>query len=429
MLDHPPPEAWYYISLVFLLFCSMFFSSGETAFISCNLLRIKYLSKKSIKAKRVLKIISEKHKFLITSLIGNSIVNILVGVVLTSLTLHFSSKNAVTIATLIATTLVLIFGEIVPKSIALVFPEAIAIHYSKLTHLIIKIFLPISSIFIYLTSFIVQIFKIKVGMKGSLISEDDLKTFFEHSAGEGRLSKDEKEIMDKILKYDDLVVKNIMVPRPQIIALNINASIEEALKVSKSSSLSRFPIYEHDIDDIKGVLYIKDFLFSKEYIKTLDDYNNKKEIKLKDFLREPCFIFSNTQLTNARNIMEEKEQNIAIVIDEYGGTQGLITIEDLNEEIFGEIVDEYDRPLMSTPLFYKKCKEGFIIEGSVPLSLLNEQFNFNLSSNFNMSLAGFIMEVCGKVPEVGFSIDLEGFTFVVKKLNGNRIEKVLMKER
>ncbi|MGP1439663.1 MAG: CNNM domain-containing protein [Treponema sp.] len=135
MIGEPPPDVWYYVSLVALLMFSMFFSSGETAYLACNTLKIKYLAKKNRKAERVLKIIKEKNKFLITSLIGNSIVNILVGVVITSLTLRFSTENAIGIASFIATNLVLIFGEIMPKSIALVFPEKIAISYSFLENL------------------------------------------------------------------------------------------------------------------------------------------------------------------------------------------------------------------------------------------------------------------------------------------------------
>lgn len=427
MIGEPPPGVWYYVSLVALLLFSMFFSSGETAYLACNTLKIKYLAKKNRKAERVLEIIKEKNKFLITSLIGNSIVNILVGVVITSLTLRFSTENAIGIASFIATNLVLIFGEIMPKSIALVFPEKIAISYSFLESLLIKCFLPISSIFLYITSIFMKLFKLKVDFKNYLITEDDLKIFFENSGEVADLTLDEKKIMSHILKYDDMKVKNVMIPRTEIVAINVDSSIEEVINISKTSSLSRFPVYEENIDDIKGVLYIKDFIFSKEY----DDYisNPKKSskiMKIEKFLRKPCFIFANTELTKVRKTLSKYEQNLGIVIDEYGGTLGIVTIEDLNEEIFGDIVDEYDKS--SNSIFLEKYKDGYITEGNTPLIFLNEHFNINLFSQFNQTLAGFIMEVCGKMPEKGFRLEMDGMIFIVEELDGNRIEKVFIKE-
>ena len=427
MIGEPPPQLWYHISLIALLAFSMFFSSGETAYLACNILKIKYLAKRNKKAEKALEIIKEKNKFLITSLIGNSIVNILVGIVITSLTLTFSSENAIFIASFVATTLVLIFGEIMPKSVALVFPEKIAMSYSFLENFLIKCFLPISSIFLYITSIFMKLFKVKVSFKTYLITEDDLKIFFESSEDVADLTVDEKKIMNQILKYDDMKVKNVMVPRTDIVALNIDSSIEEVIKISKESSLSRFPVYKENIDDIKGVLYIKDFIFSKEY----DEYVSNSDslsvpLNIESFLRKPCFIFANTELTNVRKTLNKEGQNLAVVIDEYGGTLGLVTIEDLNEEIFGDIVDEYDDD--AKEIYLQKHKEGYLIEGNAPLSFLNEYFNINLTSQFNQTLAGFIMEACGKMPEKGFRLEKDGVIFIVESLSKNKIEKVLMKE-
>lgn len=427
MIGEPPPELWYYISLVALLAFSMFFSSGETAYLACNILKIKYLAKRNKKAEKTLEIIKEKNKFLITSLIGNSIVNILVGIVITSLTLKFSSANAVFIASFIATSLVLIFGEIIPKSVALVFPEKIAINYSFLENFLIKCFLPISSIFLYITSIFMKVFKMKVSFKTYLITEDDLKIFFESSEDVTDLTLDEKKIMNQILKYDDMKVKNVMIPRTNIVALSIDSSIEEVIKISKESSLSRFPVYKENIDDIKGILYIKDFIFSKEYDEYISNNNESNAIlKIESFLRKPCFIFANTELTNVRKTLNREGQNLAIIIDEYGGTLGLVTIEDLNEQIFGDIVDEYDDEISS--IYLQKCKDGYFIEGNTPLLFLNEYFNINLVSQFNQTLAGFIMEECGKMPEKGFRLEKDGMIFIVESLSKNKIEKVFMKE-
>lgn len=425
MIGEPPPDGWY--TLVALLAFSMFFSSGETAYLACNVLKVKYLARKNKKAKRVLEIIKEKNKFLITSLIGNSIVNILVGVVITSLTLQFSNANAIGIASFIATSLVLVFGEIVPKSVALVFPEKIAINYSFLVSILIKIFLPISSIFLYTTSIFMKLFNIKVALKTYLITEDDLKTFFENSGEVTNLTSDERQIMNHILKYDDIKAKNIMIPRRDIVAINVDSSIEDAINLSKKSSLSRFPVYKENIDDIKGILYIKDFIFSEEYATYI--YNKEKspnDLKIESFVRKPCFIFPNTELTKVRKNLNKNGQNLGVVIDEYGGTLGIISIEDLNEEIFGEIVDEYDES--SKSIYLQKYKNGYIVDGHTPLIFLNEYFNINLTSQFGQTLAGFIMEQCGRMPEKDFKLETEGMSFIIKTIDGNKIEKVFMQE-
>ena len=448
---HPPPELWRYLSLFFLLLFSMFFSSGETAFIACNVLSLRRFSKKKKGAKRALEILKEKNKFIVTSLIGNSVVNILVGVIITSLTLEYSSKNVASIAALIATTLVLIFGEILPKSVALVFPESIAMSYSFLEMLLIKCFLPFSTIFLRFTSFFLRIFKLEVGFNSYLVSENDLKAFFEYSSSSGILEKDEKDIMNKILKYDRTTVKAIMVPRTKIVAFKNDSSINEVLKVAKNSSLSRFPIYENDIDNIIGILYIKDFIFSKEYAiymgentsymrennpltPALSTKEKKNVIAFKNLLREPIFIFENTHLSKARATLKEKEQNLGIIMDEYGGTLGLVTIEDLNEEIFGDIIDEYDVEKYNEKKdgktsFNEKTKDGVSLDGSSLLSQINEEFNLKLNSKRAQSIAGLIMEHLQSVPQVGQHIELDDMVFIVEKVNANKIESVLMKEK
>jgi len=433
MLAEPPPDVWQYLTIIFLLICSMFFSSGETAFLACNILKLKYLSKKSHRARRVLEIIKDKNKFLITNLIGNSIVNIIIGTLITSLTLRYSNKNVTSIAAGVATILVLIFGEILPKSIALVFPHPIALSYSLFTKFLMVLLKPISTIFLYFTSFVLYICGIKIETKNYLVSEDDLKTFFEYSTSSGLLTNDEKFIMDRILKYDDVFIKDVMIPRTKIVALNINSSIEDALQSSKKTSISRFPIYADNIDNIIGILYIKDFIFSEEYSEYIKIQNKKEKSssspKIDSFLRAPCFIFANTHPSHARQILKKAEQNLAIIIDEYGGTLGLITIEDLNEKIFGNIIDEYDAKENASDSFYQKTEDGILLRGDALLSLINDEFDLKLNSKNHRSIAGLIMESSGDVPKENFFIEEDGNIFIVNKMNGTKIEYVLMKEK
>jgi len=432
MLEGQYADIWRLVTLVFLLLFSMFFSSGETAFVSCNILRIKYLAKKSKLARYVLEIIKEKNKFLITSLIGNSIVNILIGILITSITLQYSKNNfASIVAASVSTILVLLFGEIVPKSIALSFPEGIALKYSFLTRHLIRLFLPLSTLFLHLTSFFLRLFGIKIKTNATLISEDDLKNFFEHSHLQGKLTKCEKDMMSRILSYDERRAKDVMIPRTKIAALNINDTIEEALQLSQETSCSRFPVFKEDIDDIQGILCIQDLLFSKEcrlYLQALDK-NEFPPPSLQFFLREPVFIFSNAHLSQIRKKLKDANEKMAIVVDEYGGTLGLVTIEDLNEEIFGEIVDEHDRQI-EEETFYTRVKDGILLKGETPLSMINEEFGLNLLSKNSVSIAGWILEELQEVPDKeGATVEYEDTVFMVHSMNENRIVTVLMKDK
>ena len=437
MLEGQPPDAWRLITLLFLLIFSMFFSSGETAFVSCNILRIKYLAKRNKKARCVLEIIKEKNKFLVTSLIGNSIVNILIGMLITSITLQYSTNHfASVIAATIATILVLLFGEIVPKSVALSFPETIALKYSLFTQILIRFFLPLSTVFLHLTSFFLKMFEIKVKVNATLISEDDLKNFFENSHKQGNLTKCEKEMMNRILSYDDRRAKDVMCPRTKIVALNINATIEEALALSEATSYSRFPVFKEDIDDIQGILCIQEFLFSKECRIYLQDEKRESDyttLSIKLFLKPPIFVFENAHLYQIRKKLKDSDEKMAIVIDEYGGTLGLVTIEDLNEEIFGEIVDEYDKEV-GMKNFYTKLKDGILLKGEAPLSMINEEFGLNLVSKNSISIAGWLLEQLQEMPnkEEGMReqfAEYEDIVFVAHSMDENRIVDVLMKEK
>ena len=431
-MNEPPPHSWWqYVALLFLLFFSMFFSSGETAFISCNLLKIKYFSIKLKRARRVLKLLKDKNTFLISSLIGNSIVNIVIGTLITAITVQYCHSASSSLkAAIISTFLLLIFGEIIPKSISLSFPESIAMLYSLPESILIHLLYPVSIVFLKFSIFLLKIFKVDINEKNLLVSEEDLKLFLEHSSSSGLLTKDEEEIMRKILKYDDVLIKNVMTPRTKIVSLCVDSSIEDVLETSKKTSLSRFPIYKEDIDEIKGVLYIKDFLSSSEYLSFLDSQDKEEagNIKIERFLKKPCFIFANMHLRRARQILKENGQNMGIVIDEYGGTLGLITLEDLNEEIFGDIVDEYDGEEQKKDLLLKSDEKELLVAGDVPLDVINESLSLSLHSKQAQSIAGLIMEKLQDLPKEGSFIEEDGMRFIVKKIKGNKIEKVLIEE-
>lgn len=430
-MNEPPPQWFYILLLIVLLFLSMMFSSGETAFLSVNKLKIKYLrEKKNKKAARVEKILKDKQKFLTTSLIGNSLVNILISVLLTALMVELVGAKGLSIAVTAATIAILIFGEILPKSIALVFSEPIALKFSGFILFLIKVLAPLEWLFSGFTKFFLKFLGVKNLQSNEALTDADLKDFFDVSQEHGDLRSEEKAVLEKILSYGDITVKNIMTPRPDIIGLTADVNPEEIIELSHSSRFSRFPVYEEDIDEIIGIFYIKDFLFSEAAAKDFLQ-ESKEKFDIKKYLRKPVLVFENTELSKLQEIFRKEKQNMVVVIDEYGGTLGIATLEDLNEEIFGNIADEYDTddaaaeyPNLDNINDGATQNLSQTILGSMRLSDLNENLGTSFSSEYYDTIGGLIMEKCGEVPQIGSTIKIENYNFTVMKTEGNRISEL-----
>ena len=430
-MNEPPPQWFYVLLLIVLLFLSMMFSSGETAFLSVNKLKIKYLrEKKNKKAARVEKILKDKQKFLTTSLIGNSLVNILISVLLTALMVELVGAKGLSIAVTAATIAILIFGEILPKSIALVFSEPIALKFSGFILFLIKVLAPLEWLFSGFTKFFLKFLGVKNLQSNEALTDADLKDFFDVSQEHGDLRSEEKAVLEKILSYGDITVKNIMTPRPDIIGLTADVNPEEIIELSHSSRFSRFPVYEEDIDEIIGIFYIKDFLFSEAAAKDFLQ-ESKEKFDIKKYLRKPVLVFENTELSKLQEIFRKEKQNMVVVIDEYGGTLGIATLEDLNEEIFGNIADEYDTddaaaedPNLDNINDEATQNLSQTILGSMRLSDLNENLGTSFSSEYYDTIGGLIMEKCGEVPQIGSTIKIETYNFTVMKTEGNRISEL-----
>ena len=430
-MNEPPPQWFYVLLLIVLLFLSMMFSSGETAFLSVNKLKIKYLrEKKNKKAARVEKILKDKQKFLTTSLIGNSLVNILISVLLTALMVELVGAKGLSIAVTAATIAILIFGEILPKSIALVFSEPIALKFSGFILFLIKVLAPLEWLFSGFTKFFLKFLGVKNLQSNEALTDADLKDFFDVSQEHGDLRSEEKSVLEKILSYGDITVKNIMTPRPDIIGLTADVNPEEIIELSHSSRFSRFPVYEEDIDEIIGIFYIKDFLFSEAAAKDFLQ-ESKEKFDIKKYLRKPVLVFENTELSKLQEIFRKEKQNMVVVIDEYGGTLGIATLEDLNEEIFGNIADEYDTddaaaedPNLVNINDEETQNLSQTILGSMRLSDLNENLGTSFSSEYYDTIGGLIMEKCGEVPQIGSTIKIENYNFTVMKTEGNRISEL-----
>ena len=333
----PPHTVLLLISLLALFLLSMFFSSAETAFLSLNKLKLRFLRERNNRAAaRAEKILQNKQKFLSTILIGNSIVNIAISVVLTAAALSIFGDSGLSIAVAAGTVLLLIFGEILPKSIALVYPDALSLAFARFILLVMTILSPVVTLFSAVTGVLLGLCGIREVQNTAAVTEADLREFFQAREEEGFIGSDEHTVLTNILRYGDFSVRSVMTPRRDITAIHIGASAEEIIELSKKSRFSRFPVYSTNIDAIQGFFYIKDFLFSPEYL------DGNINFQVSSYLRKPVFVFETTKLAQLETKFHAEQQTMAIVLDEYGGTAGLITVEDISEEIFGSILDEYD---------------------------------------------------------------------------------------
>ena len=333
----PPHIILLLVSLLALFLLSMFFSSAETAFLSLNKLKLRFLRERNNRAAaRAEKILQNKQKFLSTILIGNSIVNIAISVVLTAAALRIFGDSGLGIAVAAGTVLLLIFGEILPKSIALVYPDALSLAFARFILLLMALLSPAVTLFSAVTGVLLRLCGIREAQNTATVTEADLREFFQAREESGFIGSDERTVLTNILRYGDFSVRSVMTPRRDIAAIHISASASEIIELSKKSRFSRFPVYSTNIDDIQGFFYIKDFLFSSEYL------DGSAAFQVSAYLRKPLFVFETTKLAQVEKKFHTEQQTMAIVLDEYGGTAGLITVEDVSEEIFGSILDEYD---------------------------------------------------------------------------------------
>ena len=333
----PPHIILLLVSLLALFLLSMFFSSAETAFLSLNKLKLRFLRERNNRAAaRAEKILQNKQKFLSTILIGNSIVNIAISVVLTAAALRIFGDSGLGIAVAAGTVLLLIFGEILPKSIALVYPDALSLAFARFILLLMALLSPAVTLFSAVTGVLLRLCGIREAQNTATVTEADLREFFQAREESGFIGSDERTVLTNILRYGDFSVRSVMTPRRDIAAIHISASASEIIELSKKSRFSRFPVYSTNIDAIQGFFYIKDFLFSPEYL------DGSAAFQVSAYLRKPLFVFETTKLAQVEKKFHTEQQTMAIVLDEYGGTAGLITVEDVSEEIFGSILDEYD---------------------------------------------------------------------------------------
>lgn len=401
------------IILIILLMLSAFFSSAETALTTVNRIRIRSLADDGSKrAKTVLKITDNSGKMLSAILIGNNIVNVAAASITTSLAYSLGG-SAVAIANAVITIAILLFGEITPKTTATIHAEKLALIYAPIISIFMNIMTPVIFIINGLSNAVLLLLRIDPNAKNQTMTENELRTIVDVSHEDGVIESDEKEMIYNVFDLGDAKAKDVMVPRVHVTFADVNTTYEELIEIFREDKFTRLPIFEDSTDNVIGTINMKDLLL----------FDNTKEFHIRDILREAYFTYEYKNISELLVEMREASFNIAIVLDEYGDTAGLITLEDILEEIVGEIHDEYDE---NEEDFIKEIGEReYMIEGSTNLDDLNDRLDLQLESEDYDSLGGFIIEHLDRLPEEGDSITTEdGLRLVVESLDKNRIESV-----
>lgn len=402
------------IAFLVLILLSMIFSCSESAFLSINKLRVRFLrTKKNKGAIKVSKLLERKELLLNTILVGNNIVNIAITSLLTSLALQFFGQAGVGLATIFATVLLLIFGEITPKTIGSRYSEPVAFLLSGIISFFMMIFSPLVYIFTLISRGTARLFRIKLEKNQVSFTEEEIKNFIDVGEEEGVLEKNEKNMMHRVFKFTDLAAKDVMTPRTKIVAIPSTVNYNEILELSMKTKLSRFPVYRKDIDDIIGILYVKDMLFYGVH---------PSDFSVKEIMRPPLFVVGTKKMSSVQQMMRENKQSLAVVIDEYSGTDGILSTEDIAAEIFGSISDEYS--LSQRPLTIQISEKETEVDASIRLSELSEKMGILLQSEFYDTLAGFITEKLDKIPQVGDYILENGYKFTVIDGDETHIKRI-----
>ena len=401
--------------LILLIGLSAFFSSAETALTTVNKIRIRNLAEAGDKSAVTLtKVLEDQGKMLSAILVGNNVVNLTASSMSTTLAMNIWSNKAVGVATGVLTLVILVFGEISPKTISTLYSEKISLKYAKFIYLFMTVMTPVIYAVNVLSSGFLRLVHVDPNRKQEAITEDELRTIVEVSHEEGVIESEEKKIINNVFDFGDSVAKDIMVPRIDMAMVEVGATYDELIDIFREEKYTRMPVYEETTDNVIGIINMKDVL--------LIDRN--EEFHVRDLLREPLYTYEYKNTAELMVEMRQTSNNMIIVLDEYGATAGMITLEDLLEEIVGEIRDEYDED--EEQELVKVGPGEYVVEGSMKLDDLNDQLELELESEDYDSIGGLIIGQLDRLPEEGESVVCDGIRLVVDRLDKNRIDRVHM---
>ena len=402
--------------LILLLLLSGFFSSAETALSRVNRVRIQLLAEEGdARAGILLKVLDQYAKMLSTILIGNNIVNLSASSLTTTLAIRIWGSAWVGIATGVLTFVLLLVGEIVPKNWAVVNNEQISLAYAKVIYLLMMVLTPVIFIVDKVSGLLLHMLRVDMDQKNA-ITEGELRTYVKEGLEDGVLADDEHEIITSVFDFSNAQAHDIMIPRSEMVTVDVEDSYEEVREVFKESMYTRLPVYKGDRNNIIGLINVKDFLL-------IDD---PAQFHAKDILRKVYYTYdSQASGELLRKMKQSASSNMAIVIDEYGMTVGMITMEDLLEELVGEIRDEYDED--EEKQIQKVGDREYLIDGSMRLNDINDELELQLVSEYYESIGGLIIDRLEHVPTEGEAVDLEnGIHLEVTKMDKRHIKQVRM---
>lgn len=406
-------DAIQFLILIILICLSAFFSSAETSMTTVNKIRIQALAEQGDKkALTLLNVIEDSGKLLSTILIGNNIVNISASSLATTLTMRLFGNTAVSISTGIITLLVLIFGEITPKTLATVHAEKMALSYAKVIRILMFILTPVIFIVNKLAQGVLTLMRIDANAKGNTITEHELRTLVNVGHEEGVIESEERQMIYNVFDFGDSQAEDVMIPRIDVTFADVNSSYEDLVGLFRDEKHTRFPVFEDTTDNIIGIVNVKDLLLT-----------SKEDFSVRKILRQAYFTYEYKRTSELLMEMKENSVTFAVVLDEYGATSGIVTLEDLIEEIVGDIHDEYDSE--EEELREIIPEREYIALGSARLDDLDEILHLNIASDDYDSIGGYIIEQLDRFPTAGESVTTDGgIRLVVDKAERNRIETV-----
>ncbi len=405
---------WRLLALLGLLALSGFFSGSETALLSLDKLRVRFLQNQAHpKADKLAGLLENPDRLLSGILVGNNLVNIAASVIATGLFVSWFGEQGEWLTVLILTPVLLIFSEICPKTYAAQYPEKMSFMVLTPIRFVVWLLAPVirvvSSISRLLTSFLR-----KKEAESLSVSEDEIRTMIELGEESGVVAAEQRQMLHGIFDLSETRVRDIMIPRTEVVGINIDASFDEVLKIARQTRHSRFPVFRENLDTIVGVIHSKDIL---DYICQTDKFS------LEELSRSPYYVPESKRIGVLLQSFRKKREHLAIVVDEYGGVEGIVTLEDVVEEIVGEIHDEYD----IEELDFRELGRGhYLIDASMPLREVNRRFDLSLPEEHVTTLAGYVLQIMGKIPVEGDRCEVENLVFRVRRMEDRRIEEIEM---
>ena len=401
--------------LFILLALSAFFSSSETALVTVNKIRMRNMAEGGNKqAETVIKTVENQGKMLSAILIGNNVVNLSASSLATVMASSLFGNKAVGIATGILTLLILVFGEITPKTMATYSAEKISLKVAGYIYFLMTVLTPVIFLVNLLSGVVLKLCGVNTEEKRESITEDELRTIVEVSHEEGVLETEEKKMITNVFDFGESLAKDIMVPRVDMTFAQVDDTYDQLLEIYRKERYTRIPVYEDSTDNVIGIINVKDLLL----------LDSKEDFHIRDYLRQPLYTYEYKKASELMLEMRKSLNNIVIVLDEYGATAGLITLEDMLEEIVGDIRDEYDSDEEESLV---EIKPGvYRVNASMKLDDLNDRLELHLQSEEYDSLGGLVIGLLDHLPEEGEKVEEDGLQMTVEHVDKNRIETIIL---